>query len=105
MEMEKITEKEFTYAGPAYNGFTMLFVQLIVLPLLAGSAFLLPTALWPFSIAWAVLLGLGLLVMPAGYIAPTLGRSPEESAAASGVCSILTAVCLAAFCVMAVILA
>ena len=75
MEMEKITEKEFIYAGPAYNGFTMLFVQLIVLPLLAGSAFLLPTALWPFSIAWAVLLGLGLLVMTAGYIAQEPGEA------------------------------
>ena len=52
--------------------------------------------------AWAVAL---YALLPASYIAPTLGRSPEESAAASGVCSILTAVCLAAFCVMAVILA
>lgn len=75
MEMEKITEKEFIYAGPAYNGFTALFVQLIVLPLLAGSAFLLPTAFWPFSIAWAVLLGLGLLVMTAGYIAQEPGEA------------------------------
>ena len=51
---------------------------------------------------WALLL---YTMLPASYLAPTLGRSPEESAAASGVCSILTAVCLAAFCVMAVILA
>lgn len=75
MEMEKITEKEFIYDGTVYNGFTALFVQLIVLPLLAGSAFLLPTAFWPFSIAWAVLLGLGLLVMTAGYIAQEPGEA------------------------------
>ena len=43
--------------------------------------------------------------LPASYIAPTLGRTPEESAAASGACSLLTAVCLAVFSVMAVILA
>lgn len=52
--------------------------------------------------AWAVAL---YAALPASYIAPTLGRTREESAAASGVCSLLTAVCLAVFCVMAVILA
>ena len=52
--------------------------------------------------AWAVAL---YAALPASYIAPTLGRSQKESAAASGVCSLLTAVCLALFCLMAVILA
>lgn len=52
--------------------------------------------------AWAVVL---YAALPASYIAPTLGRTPEESAAASGVCSLLTVVCLAVFCAMAVILA
>ena len=52
--------------------------------------------------AWAVAL---YAALPASYIAPTLGRSQNESAAASGVCSLLTAVCLALFCLMAVILA
>lgn len=52
--------------------------------------------------AWAVAL---YAALPASYIAPTLGRTPEESAAASGVCSLLTVVCLTVFCVMAVILA
>ncbi|MGM9668437.1 MAG: AEC family transporter [Faecousia sp.] len=51
---------------------------------------------------WAVLL---YTALPASYIAPTLGRTSGESAVASGVCSLLTAVCLGVFCVMAVILA
>ena len=70
--MEK---KEFVYAGAAYNGFALLFVQLVVLPLLAGAAFLLPTAWWPFSIAWAVLLGLWFFIMMAGYIAQEPGEA------------------------------
>lgn len=51
---------------------------------------------------WAVLM---YSTLPASYIAPSLGRNEEDFAMASGVCSILTVVSLAVFCVMAVIVA
>lgn len=51
---------------------------------------------------WSVLL---YTTLPASYLAPSLGRSEEDYALASGVCSILTVVSLAVFCVMAVIVA
>jgi hypothetical protein len=43
--------------------------------------------------------------LPASYLAPSLGRSEDDYAVASGVCSILTLVSLAVFCVIAVIVA
>jgi predicted permease len=49
---------------------------------------------------WAVLL---YTTLPASYLAPSLGRSEEDYAMASGVCSILTVVTLAIFCVIAII--
>ena len=51
---------------------------------------------------WATLL---YCTLPASYVAPTLGRTEEDQTVASGVCSILTVVSLAIFCVMAVIVA
>lgn len=51
---------------------------------------------------WATLL---YCTLPASYLAPTLGRTEEDKTVASGVCSILTVVSLAIFCVMAVIVA
>ena len=51
---------------------------------------------------WAMLL---YTTLPASYLAPTLGRSEEDFAMASGVCSILTVVSLAVFCVMAAVVA
>lgn len=51
---------------------------------------------------WAMLL---YTTLPASYLAPTLGRSEEDYAMASGVCSILTVVSLAVFCVMAAVVA
>lgn len=51
---------------------------------------------------WAVLM---YSTLPASYLAPSLGRNEEDFALASGVCSILTVVSLAVFCVMAVIVA
>ena len=51
---------------------------------------------------WATLL---YCTLPASYLAPTLGRSEEDKTVASGVCSILTAVSLAIFCVMAAVVA
>lgn len=47
---------------------------------------------------WAMLL-YGLL--PASYLTPGLGRNKEDFTVSSGVCSVLTVVCLAAFCIMA----
>lgn len=51
---------------------------------------------------WAMLM---YCTLPASYLAPTLGRSEEDYAMASGVCSILTIVSLAVFCVMAAMVA
>lgn len=51
---------------------------------------------------WSVLL---YTTLPTSYMAPSLGRSQEDYALASGVCSILTVVSLTVFCVMAVIVA
>lgn len=44
---------------------------------------------------WAVFL---YCMLPGSYLAPSLGRSEEDSVMASGVCSILTVVSLAVFC-------
>lgn len=43
--------------------------------------------------------------LPASYLAPSLGKTEEEGAVASGVCSMLTIVTLVVFCVMAAFLA
>ena len=51
---------------------------------------------------WATLL---YCAMPASYLAPSLGRTEEDRVVASGVCSILTVVSLAIFCVMAAVVA
>lgn len=40
-------------------------------------------------------------MLPGSYLSPSLGRSEEEYRVASGVCSVLTVVCLAIVCVMA----
>lgn len=49
---------------------------------------------------WSILL---YCTLPASYLAPGLGRSKEDFTVASGVCSILTVISLAVFCVMAAI--
>ena len=51
---------------------------------------------------WAVLL---YCALPGSYLATGLGRTSEERAMAAGVCSILTVVCLAVFCVIAMLAA
>jgi hypothetical protein len=51
---------------------------------------------------WSVLM---FTTLPASYLAPSLGRTEEDYAMASGVCSILTVFSLMVFCVMAVIVA
>lgn len=48
---------------------------------------------------WAVLL---YCVLPCSYLSPGMGRTHKEQAVASGVCSVLTVVCLAVFCVLTV---
>lgn len=50
---------------------------------------------------WAILL---YSVLPASYLAPGLGRTEEDYALASNVCSLLTVVTLIVFCIMAVII-
>ena len=47
---------------------------------------------------WALLL---YTMLPASYLAPTLGRSQEDYTMASGVCSLLTIPALIVFCIMA----
>lgn len=49
---------------------------------------------------WVILL---YCALPASYLAPGLGRSEEDYTIASGVCSVLTVVCLAVFCIMAAV--
>lgn len=43
-------------------------------------------------------------MLPGSYLSPSLGRSEEEYQVSSGVCSILTIVCLAIVCVMTAII-
>jgi len=47
---------------------------------------------------WALLL---YCMLPASYLAPTLGRAEKDFAMASGVCSVLTVVTMVVFCAMA----
>lgn len=47
---------------------------------------------------WALLL---YTMLPASYLAPTLGKSQEDYTMASGVCSVLTIPALLVFCIMA----
>lgn len=49
---------------------------------------------------WAMLI---FSIMPASYLAPSLGKSEEDYTVASGVCSVLTAVSLVGFCIIAAI--
>ena len=51
---------------------------------------------------WTILL---YCALPASYLAPGLGRSGEDYTVASGVCSVLTALCLVIFCCIAAITA
>lgn len=63
-----------------------------------GLLFLLP-GVEPAT-RWAVLM---FSTLPSSYLAPSLGRSHQDAAVASGVCSVLTVVSLAVFCVIAAI--
>lgn len=50
---------------------------------------------------WAILL---YSLLPASYLAPSLGRSAKDFAVASSVCSLLTVITLIVFCIMAAII-
>lgn len=65
-----------------------------------GILFLLPAV--EAETRWAILL---YTTLPGSYIATTLGRTQEETEIASGVCSLLTVVSLAVFCIIAVCVA
>lgn len=51
---------------------------------------------------WAMLI---YSIMPASYLAPSLGKTEEDFTVASGVCSVLTVVSLTGFCMIAAIVA
>ena len=68
--------------------------------IIQGALFLLPNV--DALTRWAILM---YCTLPASYLAPGLGRSEEDYTVASGVCSVLTVVCLMVFCIMAVVVA
>jgi len=49
---------------------------------------------------WAIFL---YCMLPGSYLAPSLGRTEEDYQVTSGVCSVLTVVCLVIFCVIATV--
>ena len=51
---------------------------------------------------WSLLL---YCLLPSSFLAPSLGKNQEDATVASGVCSLLTAVTLVAFCVISVLVA
>jgi len=68
--------------------------------MIQGALFLIPGV--DALTRWAIFL---YCMLPGSYLAPSLGRSEEDFTMASGVCSILTVVSLAIFCVMASVVA
>ena len=64
--------------------------------LLQGALFFFPAV--DAMTRWAMLI---YCLLPASYLAPSLGRTEKDSVVASGVCSVMTAFTLAAFCVIA----
>ena len=68
--------------------------------LIQGALFLVPGV--DALTRWTILL---YCALPASYLAPGLGRSGEDYTVASGVCSVLTALCLVIFCCIAAITA
>ena len=68
--------------------------------LIQGVLFLIPGV--DALTRWALLL---YTMLPASYLAPTLGKDQEDYTVASDICSMLTVPTLIVFCIMAVILA
>ena len=83
--------KIFRVAGIHLALFTVICL------LMQGVLFLVPGI--EAQTRWAILL---YCMLPSSYLSPSLGKQEEDAIITSGVCSILTAVCLIVFCVMAV---
>ena len=66
--------------------------------LIQGALFLVPDV--DNLTRWAIFL---YFMLPGSYLAPSLGRTEEDYQVTSGVCSVLTVVCLIIFCVMAAV--
>ena len=77
-----------------------LAVIAVICAIVQGALFLVPNV--DSATRWAVAL---YCALPTSFLTPSLGRNSEDAALASGVCSVLTVLCLAVFCVMAVIVA
>ena len=77
-----------------------LAVIAVICGVLQAVLFLVPAV--DVNTRWAILL---YCALPTSFLTPSLGRNAEDAALASGVCSVLTVLCLAVFCVMAVIVA
>ena len=77
-----------------------LTMFLVAVAVIQAGLFLVPNV--EPETRWAALL---YCMLPGSYLAPGLGRKEEERTIASGVCSVLTVVCLVVFCIMAVLTA
>lgn len=76
------------------------FIYYAVVCLMAQAAlFLVPNV--DSLTRWAIFL---YCMLPGSYLSPSLGRSEEEYQVSSGVCSVLTLMCLAIVCVMTVVI-
>lgn len=75
------------------------FAMYATLGLLVELGLLLFTQAEPVT-RWSIVM---YATLPASYLAPGLSRTEEDAVVASGVCSVLTVVCLLVFCVMAVL--
>lgn len=75
-------------------------VQAVFCVIIQLALFLLPSV--DMLTRWVILM---YCTLPGSYLAPSLGRSQEDYTMASGVCSILTVICLIAFCCMAAVVA
>ena len=93
LSLEKGSRKAIFQVSALHLGWTVAFGLVIQLILL-----LIPNV--DAMTRWAVLM---YTTLPASYLAPSLGRNKQDFAMASGVCSILTLVSLAVFCVIAAI--
>ena len=88
--LKRITELFLLHLG--YTAGAMLMIQ--------GLLFLIPNVS-PLT-RWALLI---YSTLPASYIAPSMGKTSEDGAIASGVCSMGTVVSLILFCIIAIVIA
>ena len=85
-----------TSRGPIFKISAIhLGVQLLACAVIEGVLFLIPGV--DALTRWAIAV---YFILPGSYLAPSLGRSQEDFTVASGVCSVLTAICLVAFVAM-----